>query len=67
VARKCETICHPVGPQDILNMDEMAFFNNAQPKRALALKGPKCRGGVLKIHNESHYITVQMVVKNFIH
>ena len=31
--------------KDIFNPDEMALFYNAQPKRALALKGEKCQGG----------------------
>jgi hypothetical protein len=32
-------------PKDFFNLDEMALFCNAQPKRTLALKGEKCQGG----------------------
>jgi hypothetical protein len=32
-------------PQDLLNMDEMALFYNAQPKRMLDIKGERCHEG----------------------
>jgi hypothetical protein len=32
-------------PKNIFNMDEMAQFYNAQPKRMLAFKGERCHGG----------------------